>query len=410
MDYIFKFWQGFMQYSMEFTDSSAVGPALDEILRCVNAFRVRAGLLYLTPSSKKSPPIHRIPSNLRTLGEVNAWMFNTHKPATSRCLGAIAADDHRIVVNASHITGDGIFVARLLEHLSRPSLYGSRPAAVLPLSVYNDTFYDAMWRSKGSSIVCGEDSSISRLLPKLPFKTKAPEYAIKYVWEPISALRAFNPATNTLRGLSENIWVAMGIAWVAFEGKISPFGISTVLDLRRLLPQRQRANPALQDCIASVAVRAAPTPDMTLGDLAAAMRRNFEERMRNEDYFGHMKCVYKCVYKPWKAQRPPGLGLEMSSIGPIRIANPMKNCHLTLMAPGEFALLSVSFMNYTVEHRERGTKQFCGQFQYTTKELNPKDAVVFTESIRHGMTKFWPEMTVGDAIDEVREFQRKLRK
>jgi hypothetical protein len=87
----------------------------------------------------------------------------------------------------------------------------------------------------------------------------------------------------------------------------------------------------------------------------------------------------------------------------------MTDCHITLMAPGAFDLLAISLMNYTVEHKENGTKQFCGQFQYTTKELNPKDAAVFTESIRYGMTKFRPEMRVGDAIEEVKQFQKKLR-
>ena len=124
-----------MQYSIEFEDPKAVPAAVEELIRCVNAFRVQGGLIWLN-EKRQDTTVHKIPAGLNTLEEVNDWMYRTHTPNFRKAFGTIAADDHRIVVNASHICGDGVFIAKLLEHLSKPSEYGKTHVAPIPLSAH----------------------------------------------------------------------------------------------------------------------------------------------------------------------------------------------------------------------------------------------------------------------------------
>jgi hypothetical protein len=406
LDYVFLLWNGFMQYSIEFERTADVRPAIEEILRCVNAFRTRAGWVYLS-EAKQETPVHAIPPNLETLHDVNDWMFRAHTPRLSRCLGAIAADRNRVVVNASHICGDGKFIARLIEHLSDPSGYGTLAAATVPMSSHYYFLKDIMQRKKkGLPIVCGYDPYISRITPGRVPDRKHAEYRIQYVREPISALRCYNRSTDACEKLTESLWLAVGLTNSAFIEKLQPFGVSTVFDLRRVLPKSELANAAIQNYIASIAVKGSPSPDTTVAALARQMRDDFQQKVARGDHFGHMKAVHNVIYKPWTNRNTAGLGLEVSSIGPIKIGGAVKDCHITLSAPGSEDLHSISFMCYTLEHRERKTKQFIGQFQYTSKELHDLDAFVLTESVGYALRNLDPSATVGRAVSELRQFQR----
>jgi len=114
----------YIQFSLEFERPAAVGPAIDETIRCVNAFRLRgdAASMYACAGA---PAVHRIPAGIGTLEAVNAWMFRAHTPSAADALGAIAADDRRVVVNVSHACDNGRCVCGLLEHLLRVSGYGA---------------------------------------------------------------------------------------------------------------------------------------------------------------------------------------------------------------------------------------------------------------------------------------------
>jgi hypothetical protein len=405
LDYVFMLWNGFMQYSIEFETPSAVPPALEEITRCVNAFRLKAGWVYLSATDQK-PPIHKIPSNLCTLHDVNTWMFQTHTPKHSKSLGAIACDERRIVVNALHICGDGTFVSRLIEHLSDPRQYGTRKSAPVPKSSHYHFLDRIMQRKKGTTIVCGYDPNISRITPKRAPKVGGGEYKIRYIREPISALKCFNPTTGNCEKLTEALWLAMGLSNCAFGKSWKPFGVSTVFDLRRILTKSELSDPSIQNYIASIAVRANVSPEITVNELAEKLREDFQVKVADGEFFRHMRSVHDVIYKPWTSKSAAGLGLEVSSLGPIHIGSPVKDCHITLMAPGQKDLRSVSLMCYTLNHRERKTQEFVGQFQYTSKELHDLDGWVWNESIRYALKNMDGKATVGSAVNELEQFQK----
>jgi hypothetical protein len=119
-----------------------------------------------------------------------------------------------------------------------------------------------------------------------------------------------------------------------------------------------------------------------------------------------MRSVHDVIYRPWTKRRTPGLGIELSSIGRINIGYPVKNCHITLIAPGQNDLRSISLMCYTINHRERKTQEFVGQFQYTSRELHDWDASVCNESIRYSLKNLDGKATVGSAVNELEQFQK----
>jgi hypothetical protein len=108
-----------MQLSLEFHDKSSVPPAIEEIIRTVNAFRFKIGWVnYVTTNA--TPMVHTIPSHLTTLPAINEWIYANHTPGWRDVLATIAATDTRVVLNVQHSVGDSRYLVGLYKHLSPP--------------------------------------------------------------------------------------------------------------------------------------------------------------------------------------------------------------------------------------------------------------------------------------------------
>lgn len=405
LEYIFILWKGFMQLSVEFEKPSDTDKAVDEVLKCMNSFRIKTNYLSLIPTDNK-PTIHKIPSDLKSLKDVNSWMYRTHTEKLTKAFGSIARDDHRIVVNSSHICNDGVYLARLIEHLSHPELYGTRNALSLPRSGTQDFEHD-VFTAPDYPACCGSDALISRIHQK--HHDTVSKYNIDLLEMPISKFASYNKEDDSIHNLSEALWTTMALANAAHNNRsLSGFGISTVLDLRRILSKEDRKALDLQNYIASMPVCGYPTMDMTIGDLSKRMRDDFNYKLKNKYYFGHMKSVHAAVFRFWKTRETAGLGIEMSSIGPIRIQNPVKDCCITLSSPDDKPLTSTSLMNYTIIDETKQTKKFVGQLQYITAELSERDANAYLKSIEYGFENFKDSMPISKAIDELAHFQASL--
>lgn len=389
-----------MQFSIEFEKPSDTERAVDEIIKCMNSFRIRTNYLSLI-STNNTPTIHKIPSGLSTLKDVNEWFFKTHREKLTKAFGSIARDDHRIVVNSSHICNDGVFMAKLIEHLSHPELYGTRNALHIPRSGIQDFKHKVFADPDYPDVhVSGSDVLISRIHQK--HKDKRSKYNIDMIEMPISSFAGYHKEDDQIHNLSEIIWTTMALANAAHNnGNLTGFGISSVLDLRRILYNDEHKALDIQNYITSIPVYGFPTLDMTIGDLSKQMREDFNFKLKNKYYFGHLKSVHNAVFKFWKTREPAGLGIEMSSIGPIRIQRPVKDFCMTLNFPDNQQLTSASLMNYTVINETTQTKRFVGQFQYQTSEVSERDANAYLKAVKYGFENFNNSIPIKQAIDEL---------
>jgi hypothetical protein len=136
------------------------------------------------------------------------------------------------------------------------------------------------------------------------------------------------------------------------------------------------------------------------------MRAALERKLADGWWLAHMRSVYEIVmHQAQSPQKPPGLGIELSSVGPIRIRPPVKDCHITMVVPGNRPYEGISFLNYSLTNLDTGDTQFLGQFQHTTMELNKEDGRLLRDSVRYSLQNTDTEQTIGDAIDDIRRFQ-----
>lgn len=403
LEYVFLLWKGFLQTSIEFETPDDTKRAVEELIKCYNAFHIRNNILNVFPNNR-DPEILKIPSSLTTLPEINEWMYKTHTPSPFKSWGTIAMDDTRLVINTSHAAGDGRHQKILIEHLCNPS--ESWQAPPVPMAPYSKFASEISKIKLPREFTCGNEPNSCRIFPRLPVDTKkTSKYEIGLIRKDAKSLKCWCHETQRLRGLTESMWVAMGLMATAQTGKFADsFGICTCFDLRSTVTAEERQDKSIQDFFADICARATPTTDMTLGELGDAMRKSFNVNVQQRRYIDYMKSVWASVFKPWIVPEPKGLGLEVSSIGPIRIRKPVKDAYVSLMTPDSYGLGSLCLMSYSIINEDTGRNEFIGHTQYNTTEISRKEGDLFTKGIEYAMTSFDRSKKVGQAINELKAF------
>lgn len=406
-DYINLIWGLNMQIAVEFEDPKYVPPAVDEFVRCMNSFRCQANPLYIRANHNETP-VYKIPSNLKTLKECALWMNKAHTPKWNP-LATIACDDNRIVISSSHSCNDGTRCIQLIEHICHPEKYGTMPTSPVAKAMYHQHIKE-IFSHDHTTVYCSADPKLSHLFPKRPVSEKKDsKFLLPSIEIPISDLVGYDPTTQHVKKLTELQWITQSLAGIVFEQDYSfnNIGISTVLDLRRFIPESEATDPSCQECIASVPVYGHPTMDMTLNELGNQMRQNFNKHIANKDYYSHIRSIWEAIFRPWIHSTPPGIALEVSSMGPVHLKSPVKDAWISLITPDPYKIFQTSFLTYTLMNQNNSTKTFVGQFQCNSRELNELDADLFVQMVKFAMTQLDYKMTVSESLHALEKFREK---
>jgi hypothetical protein len=400
-------YRSYVQCSVEFTRPSAVAPAIAEAIRYLNGFRTRFRWLHISAIDHK-PPVYKIPSDLSTLPEVNEWIHRAHTPEPSDVLGTIAADDRRLVVNIHHCVADGRLLVGLIEHLSNPSAYGTVTAPLVPKSAFD--YFAKEIAAHDPIPMCAKDPGMTRVFPKRPLvPADRADFLTHYLVESPSAFRSFNPRTGRCAGMTEMIWAGLMLSASAFTGQIAPAGISTVVDARRFLPPDIIKSHAYQNCVTAVQVHTQLDPSLSIHQVTSEMRKQLEKKIREGAWLGYLKSAYNGVWRPWIRAKPvPGWGIQSSSLGVIKVKDPVRDAFIGQQCPGSQAYDGISFVSQAIENLDEKTVKFVGGFQHTTQELHRDDGRILAESVRFCLKEIDDCTKIGDALDRIRQFQSSI--
>jgi hypothetical protein len=204
------------------------------------------------------------------------------------------------------------------------------------------------------------------------------------------------------------MWMALALSTAAHRGGLEGgFGLSTVLDVRRFMSDAELQSGGKQNWVTTLPVTGRPRADQTVGAVAREMRERLESRIEKGAWLGMMRTTRRIVFSPpWRPPPcSPGLGIELSSVGPIRIKRPLENCHLTMIVPDDQPYRGISLLNYSVDHVDRGETEWVGLYQHNTMEMCEREGRLLAESVRFAMKNIGFDTTVGKAIETLKRFQ-----
>lgn len=394
-----------MHIVLEFENSEEVQKALKEVLSCFNAFHTK-GIVFWGESNNDIP-ILKIPPELKTLQDISNWMHQEHPVKISERMGMIACDDTRLAIEFIHGAGDGDYSLRFVEHLCHPDEHWEMPKC--PRSAEQE--FKAQIQSQPKvTVFCAADPNLSRILSDQKDDQSKRHFDNYYFTIPFNEIRGYSESDGKIHQISENMWTSLVLAYAAFSEKTfseTAFSISTVYNLRRLVPKEDINDLSRQNYIASLPVTAHPSLETSIRELGEMMRSDFKKGLNSGYLWSHMKSAWEAVYRPWRNPNAPGVAIEMSSMGTMKVSGPVKDAFVTLTCDDKKDVGSVSFLSYTVEYENRGgEKNFVGQMQYNTGEVSPNEVLMFTKLVVYAMTKFDEKMTVGEAIEELRNLMK----
>lgn len=336
------------------------------------------------------------------------WMYRAHPYSIRERMGTIACDDRRLAILINHSTGDGDYCLRFVEHMCHPEERWTMPKC--PHSP-DEEFKEEIKNQKITNPFCAADPKLSRIFPKKKDDHKIRHFENYYFTLPIKSIIGYSPNDRKVHDISENMWRSLLLPYMLLpkECQNGPYrSISTVFNLRRLLP-KEKVNNSMQNFIAAMPVSAYPDEKTTLKKFGQLMRNDFNRGLREGNLFSHLKTVWEGVYRPWRRPTAPGVAIEMSSMGPVKISGPVKDAFVTLTCHDKKDIGSISLLSYAVDNENTGCERtYVGQMQYNTGEISVSEVENFTKCVIFAMTNFKDNMTVGKALNELSNFQKKL--
>ncbi|OHT11394.1 hypothetical protein TRFO_19205 [Tritrichomonas foetus] len=427
----------------------------------VNLIREEGNLI--NQNSQLAPiNVLKIPENQKNKNcdELCEWMYETHQPDFSKSLATIAADDHRVVLNSSHMCADGGYLLYLLNKCmsdlekthsnssfnesshknnndNKLNYNSDENDFYLPGSV-SELMKDELEEAKNSKLEISDDltytplnlfekqssrrsdqsckldseraselnhdvdiESFSRRIMEAAKNAKKTTYISNK--SDASTFQCYDKNSKTLKGLSEYIWTGLSLIMCARNGKIGPIGINTCVDFRRFTNKYQNNEKLFCNsftCINVVSEKKV-NENMTIEEVAHEMRKNFDYLMKN-------KGVFVNYYRdPTKHFKPNFIFPHISNMGPIKFKDPIADFCMAQRMNEEAASGALAILSYS--KCGNGINEVNNRLLYSPSFINEKDGHMLIDALMFFLHEIPIQTKVGDALKQLIHFQNSYK-
>jgi hypothetical protein len=177
------------------------------------------------------------------------------------------------------------------------------------------------------------------------------------------------------------------------SGAAANFGVSTAVNLRPY------CDPAVAEramnCQATMGIEADVAVADRVRSLWGGLRKSYGERIRAGEYLGGLRAFNVGESMP----RLPGVGMETSNVGEVRVAPPIEDAWFAVFWTGQGFPGYAANIAYSVKGRLRGTVMTNGA------DMAENEAAWFGRTVWKGIGEIEPESVIGEAIERLREVQ-----
>ena len=460
--------RGMVQFGLKIQKKDRIPEILDILMNNVFALRLRTTNSKMiskfdinNQSLVNQTKIYPIPSNLDLIDSCR-YMYTNHSKPLNEILGTIGFNnDNIIVLNVSHLVGDGKYLTFILDYLisklTNANVFESSDS-MMPLNslISSSKSNDGQLPINMESIFSKQIKASSNI--KLPHifvdegfthvnpRTKVqknqsdnqkPCQFVSFNF-PVNEFRCYNKQNDRCSGLSEVIWSSFILSAAAFndignshpknifgpDTSSSP-GVTTCVDMRQYLNDKSLINWRAANLYSSVTVSAPYSESNANLSPSNELLGNFEKRLRN-DFMNKIRSGYQYAFlntltPPDPEMVIPGIGLEVSSIGPFYISRRNESGNQNISKNNIFSDIFIkssvsdmncdpliSFSSYSVINEIEGRKDFYTNMRYKSSIFSPIDANLVGKGTEFAMKNLSPSMTVKEAIEAIRQFQKTI--
>ena len=142
-------------------------------------------------------------------------------------------------------------------------------------------------------------------------------------------------------------------------------------------------------------------PNATIGELAKEMRSRFEYLKKNHGIIAEVERDFATNFKKNASIA------HVSNVGPVRYEAPIVDFHMQQTMEAEATNTVVSVLSWS--KIGYGRNDVLTRLRYSPLVMSDHNAKVLDESIRFYMRNITPNMTIGEAFNELQKFQKTVQ-
>ncbi|EAX94300.1 hypothetical protein TVAG_167810 [Trichomonas vaginalis G3] len=399
--------------ALSVSDRKYIHPLIEQIQQRCLGLRVKAKEFELI-SGQKTPELISIPLSITYLKEATTWMKEYHGLNSQMSLGSIGFNDNLIVLNLCHNMCDGRFMANLASELSDENAVNIRPIEGCPIEPSTYFTKEVSLNNKECK-VCGNDPQIARYITKGVGKI-APKYTESYWYRfPMKELACFNSKTQTATKLLEHQIAAVSLAAASMNSDKEYYnmGASCPVDIRRFTPSTPYEplksidseivkKYSFANFVASVSAYTKAKPSETIRDILPRIRECMNDKIKSGEQFKFLYTMQKVVEAGGvQGEFPDGAGIEVSSIGSIKVGGRIKDYLFSHVINGEESSKSIEFVTYSL--KTPTNYDFSGYLNYMPGDATVEEAGKLLKCFEFSLKHVEDNTTVGDAIKLIRK-------
>lgn len=349
--------------------------------------------------------VHEIPKNNMNIKDLTVWATYQYKPDLRKELGTLAANDDTIVINLNHAVSDGKYIVGVAEHIGDAPKKLDRKD-MLPLPFEHEFGKELEERAKTPPYSFHDDqyNTMLRKLEGFPYKE---EQVSEFIC-PTQSFANYNPAKKTCNGLTPAIITGLSLAINAFQDDevIRVIGGSMAANMRN----EMKYKPNLRHCnIFTVIPLGAPVTNFTtlnecFNRITKRLRKHFDEKGSLFDFgdsFVH--------YQP-KFSINDQIMICFSHLGPINVKPLVEDLYLNNIDYDVPFSNSVPLLTYSINDPRTDRNEFHSQLRYYGNCIPKEHADILNKSLQYFLQNFNTNNTIGEALDQLKQFQKKLKK
>lgn len=379
----------FVQLALQVNQKN-INEVTEKLSKSVIGLQLRKDNEMLLSERYKKINVDSLPKTIKTCEEACNYISN-RIPDISKSLATISANENIIALNINHVCGDGGYLKNLIEKIQNVDIPESGPFPI-PLEHFYRKHIDS---AKGGYERVDNDTELIRInttpakksVTGLPVKTYP--FTIRS-----SELSAFQ---NPKRGnLTEALWTSMSLTAMAFNDKISDPGCSTCVNMRHLLDPTVSDRLDVCNNYSSITATGRITSEkMTVREVGKAMRRDFDRRVSEGGLFSYLKAL--------EADRPniglPGVGIEISNVGPVKIKEPIEDVHMSISMTSDYVQDVFSALSFSVI--SDFDNKIIVRSRYGPNKVGEAEALDITRGIEFALRNVDFDIPICDAISEI---------
>lgn len=352
-------------------------------------------------------PIHiyNLPSNIDNPREACDFI-NTIKFDFRDTFSVIAANDKTVAVTVSHMVCDGGFFKDIYSKLLDTKPYQLIPHVPIVGADCFKTELNNVTRKDIEKYHQGLHQLTSYKWSKNheQLNTKANQILpCKYHVDesPVEEFQFFKSKVN----LTDLYNFSFAMSIMSLNGQLqSNFGINTCVDLRQFIPQNKRTPYNTQNT-SIVSVLADVHPKMTVREVLKLLHQDLQKKLHDSSPYTTYKCL---ITSDFPSLEKNTSGPELSNISRFFVSEEysrkitdlwVQQSATSEVSEGGCFLLSFSRM-------KNGKNTLVTRFQQPRSVMNDKDGNLMIKSIIHLMKNVPLDVSVQEAYDELKAFQK----